>query len=68
MSPDDEDPTPMQQGGVMFASFMYGARFRQRFTLDEAIEFSALLRLKPLPSVRPMSFLLGVHSSYRLAR
>lgn len=22
MSPDDEDPTPLQQGGVMFASFM----------------------------------------------
>jgi hypothetical protein len=49
----------------------YGARFRQRFTLEDAIEFHAFAPLEALPCVlealpcvRPMIF--RVHSSYRL--
>jgi hypothetical protein len=45
----------------------YGARFRQIYTLEDAIEFNAFAPLEALASVRPLPFLSGVHSSYRLA-
>jgi hypothetical protein len=44
---------------------LYGARvFRQNFSLEDAIDFTPLLRLKQA-GVRPMAFLSGVHFSDR---
>jgi hypothetical protein len=48
-------------------AFVYAGRFRQRFTLEDAIEFRAFASLEALACVRPIAFLSGVHSSYRLA-
>jgi len=45
----------------------YGARFRQKFTLEDTIEIHAFAPLEALACVRPMPFLSGVRSSYRLA-
>jgi hypothetical protein len=44
----------------------HGARFRQRFTLEEPLSFTPLLRLNRA-GVRPTAFLSGVYSSYRFA-
>jgi hypothetical protein len=40
----------------------YGARFRQVFTLEDAIRFRTCSR-EALACVRPMAFLSGVHAS-----
>jgi hypothetical protein len=39
---------------------VYGARFRQEFSLEDAIEFRAFVPLEALAGVRPMVLLSGV--------
>jgi hypothetical protein len=46
---------------------MHGARFRQKFALDDVIELHAFAPLEAQPSVRSMTLLSDIHSSYRLA-
>jgi hypothetical protein len=59
----EEEPAPN-----LFSLGRYGARFRHRFTLDDAIKFYAFARpLEALACVWPMSFFSGVRSSYWLA-
>jgi hypothetical protein len=45
---------------------LYGARFRQESTLEDAIGSHAG-SLEALARVRPMVFISGVYASYRLA-
>jgi non-ribosomal peptide synthetase component F len=45
---------------------VYGARFRRKFPLEDAIGSHAFAPLEALACVGPMSFRAGVHSSCRL--
>jgi hypothetical protein len=45
---------------------LYVARFRQEVALEDAIAVRAFATLEALPCVWTMSFLSGVHASYRL--
>jgi hypothetical protein len=66
------DPPAMQHYGMLLPvpslsiPFSTVRVFRQKSTFEDAIGFHAC-SLEVLPCVRPMAFLSGVHSSYRLA-
>jgi hypothetical protein len=59
------NPLSSQPDGRIRAGRRTVRAFRQKFTLENAIEFHGFVPLEALPCVRPMSFFSGEHFSYQ---